>query len=115
MSILKQSKYGEIATIKTKIKMGDDFWEFSATKGEFHRNRKANNAKRNISFLKNSGIEYEETTTPNVVMLNQEGKKAFASLISGYNEPFKVRYEGSSVWHTYNRKELKEKFKTNEK
>jgi|688.fasta_scaffold689579_1 hypothetical protein len=91
--------------------MGDDFWGFNATKGEFHRNRKANNAKRNLSFLRNSGIEYEETTTPNVVMLKNGDRKAFASLISGYNEPFKVRYEGSSVWYTYNRKKLKELFK----
>jgi hypothetical protein len=90
--------------------MGDDFWGFNATKGEFHRNRKAKNVKRNLSFLRNSGIEYEETTTPNVVMIKKEGRKAFMSLISGYNEPFKVRYEGSAVWHTYNLKKFKELF-----
>lgn len=91
--------------------MGDDFCGFNATRREFHKNRKAKNVKRNLSFLRNSGIEYEETTTPNVVMLKIEGKKAFVSLISGYTEPFKVRYEGSAVWYTYNGKKFKELLK----
>jgi len=44
------------------------------------------------------------------MMIKKEGRKAFMSLISGYNEPFKVRYEGSAVWHTYNLKKFKELF-----
>ena len=91
--------------------MSDSFWQdWNFERREFQHNRKAKNAKRNLSLLDKNGIVYESTKTENIVLLKCNEAEAYMSTIAGHNELIKVKFKGSSKWHTFNRKKLIETF-----
>lgn len=91
--------------------MSDPFWQdWSHSKSEFNKKRKSTNASRNLSLLNNNGITYEETETPNVILIKSENAEAYMSLTTGYTELFKVRFKGKAKWYGFTRKKLIETF-----
>ena len=91
--------------------MSDSFWQdLSNSKSEFNKKRKSTNARRILSLLNNNGITYEETETPNVILIKSENTEAYMSLTTGYTELFKVRFKGKAQWYRFTRKKLIETF-----
>ena len=56
-----------------------------------------------------NNIEYIDSQTANIVIINNQSDKAFLSL-KRQQGLFKCRFEGSSKWYTFSKKALIDKF-----
>jgi len=80
---------------------------------EFKKKSRDKKVNYTLSFLKNNNIDYVESKTPNIVIINPKSDNVFLSL-KQENDLFKCRYNGSKKWYTFSRYKFLEKFSKTE-
>ena len=85
------------------------FKDFCECIKENKKKSRDENVNGSLTFLEKNNIEYIDSQTANIVIINNQSDKAFLSL-KRQQGLFKCRFEGSSKWYTFSKKALIDKF-----